>query len=63
VQVGSTTLVYICGQQPRYLLIDTNDKLSAIIAKLSLPIFHSKVWQLLEIKQGYPLLKDLISVK
>jgi len=61
VQVGSTTLVYICGQQPRYLLIDESDNLTEIIAKLSLPIFQQKLWQLLEISQGFPLLTDLSS--
>lgn len=57
-QIGSTTLVYISGQQARYLLIDENDKLITIIAQFSLPIYQQNLWQLLEIEQGFPLLSD-----
>jgi len=56
VQIGSTTIVYISGQQARYLLIDETEKLTAMIAQLSLPIYQQGVWQLLEINQGFPLL-------
>lgn len=56
IQVGSTTLVYISGQQSRYLLIDETDKLTALMTKISLPIYQQAVWQLLEINQGFPLL-------
>jgi len=56
VQVGSTTLVYISGQQERYLLIDDTDKLTQIVAQLSLPVYQQDVWRLLEIDQGFPSL-------
>jgi len=43
IQIGSTTLVYISGQQARYLLIDDSDKLTTTITQLSLPIFQQNV--------------------
>ena len=56
IQVGSTTLVYISGQQARYILIDDDNKLSATLTEFSLPIYTQAVWDLLEIHQGFPLL-------
>ena len=56
VQVGSTSLVYLCGDQPRYILIDEHINITALRDKLALPIYSQPVWDLLEITQGFPIL-------
>ena len=53
VQCDSTTLVYIAGQQARYLLIDSSEVLSNKLLEMALPIYTSKVWDLLEINEGF----------
>ncbi len=54
IQIENTTLVYIAGSVERYILIDDSNKLEGIINKLSLPIYTTKIWQLLEICNGFP---------
>ena len=61
VQSGSTTLVYISGSTTRYLLIDEEARLTKIISGFSLPVYQHSIWNLLEIKQGFPLLSSLNS--
>ena len=56
VQQDTTTLVYIAGDSPRYLIIDEQDNIDSLLTKLALPIYSHKVWQLLEITQGFPVL-------
>jgi len=56
VQVGSTSLVYLCGEQPRYIIIDDKTTITAITEKLALPTYSQSVWDLLEITQGFPIL-------
>ncbi|MFQ3265082.1 MAG: folate-binding protein YgfZ [Colwellia sp.] len=56
VQVGSTTLVYLCGEQPRYIVIDEQVVISSLVEKLALPTYSQSVWNLLEITQGFPIL-------
>jgi len=56
VQVGSTTLVYIAGKIDRYLIIDNQPALTTLCASLSLPVFGSQLWNLLEITEGIPSL-------
>ena len=56
VQVGSTSLVYLCGEQPRYIIIDEEIAISVLIEKLALPTYSHSVWDLLEISQGFPIL-------
>ncbi|WP_019028497.1 tRNA-modifying protein YgfZ [Colwellia piezophila] len=56
VQVGSTSLVYLCGDQPRYIIIDEEIAISVLIEKLALPTYSHSVWDLLEISQGFPIL-------
>ncbi len=58
VQVGSTTLVYISGQYSRFILIDESAVISTIVDKFKLPIFQNKLWKLLEIDQGFPVLSS-----
>ncbi|KGJ95586.1 tRNA-modifying protein YgfZ [Colwellia psychrerythraea] len=56
VQVGSTSLVYLCGDQPRYIIIDEHNNITALRDKLALPTYSQSVWDLLEITQGFPIL-------
>ena len=56
VQVGSTSLVYLCSEQPRYIIIDEQAAIASIIEKLTLPTYSQSVWNLLEITQGFPIL-------
>lgn len=61
VQSNTTTLVYVAGRQARYLLIDEDQILDNIVSKLNLPIYHSTVWNLLEIHEGFPQLSNASS--
>ena len=56
VQAGSTSLVYINGEQPRYLIIDEHEKTIEFKNLLALPTYTQGVWDLLEITQGFPVL-------
>jgi len=56
VQIGSTSLVYLAGEQPRYIIIDEQSAISAISKKLALPVYKQAIWDLLEITQGFPVL-------
>lgn len=56
VQIGSTSLVYLCGEQPRYIIIDDHAAISSLINKLALPVYSQDIWNLLEISQGFPIL-------
>ncbi len=58
VQVGSTTVVYIAGNTPRYLLVDSAEQITAHLQQINLPVFSQNVWQLLEIKEGFPNLSE-----
>ena len=56
VQIGSTSVVYLCGDQPRYIIIDEPVTITALREKLALPTYSQSVWDLLEITQGFPIL-------
>lgn len=56
VQLGSTSLIYLCGEQPRYIIIDTKSVITAFVDTLALPTYSQAVWDLLEITQGFPIL-------
>ncbi|MCP4989978.1 MAG: tRNA-modifying protein YgfZ [Colwellia sp.] len=56
VHVGTTSLVYLAGEQPRYIIIDDQSSINAITNKLNLPVYTHAVWDLLEISQGFPVL-------
>jgi folate-binding protein YgfZ len=58
VRSNTTTLVYIAGKQARYLLIDESSVLENIIATINQPIYHSSLWNLLEINEGFPQLSS-----
>lgn len=53
VQSESTTLVYIAGEQKRYILIDTSEKIESSLSNMNLPIYSNDVWNLLEISEGF----------
>jgi folate-binding protein YgfZ len=56
VQVGSTSLIYLAGEQARYIIIDDEQTISTLTKKLALPVYKQAVWNLLEIAQGFPIL-------
>lgn len=58
VQSGSTTLVYIAGNQSRYLIIDSVATLESTLSDMNLPIYNNAVWDLLEISEGFVQLSD-----
>lgn len=53
VHVGNTTIVYIAGKQTRYVLIDEANNLDEKLEQLSLTCYDNKVWNLLEISEGF----------
>lgn len=53
---GSTTLIYIDGKTPRYLVIDETDEISALASKLNIQTYSHAVWNLIEITEGFPTL-------
>jgi len=55
---GTTTLVYLAGKQPRYLLIDESQTLETLMIQFDLPAYSSVVWDLLEITEGFPQLSN-----
>lgn len=58
IQLEQTTLVYLPGNIDRYLLIDSADALHALAKSLDLPIYDHSLWDLLEIKLGFPLMTN-----
>ena len=57
-QSGSTTLVFIDGNTPRYILIDELAELQQVIDTSNLPVYSQAVWDLLETSAGFPVLND-----
>lgn len=58
IQQETTTLVYLAGAMDRYLIIDNDEGLDQVSAKLNCPVFNDNVWQLLEISEGFPILAE-----
>lgn len=56
IQSGSTTVVYIAGKEARYLLIDECESVTPLIKKIAFPIFNQQLWNLAEIREGFPTL-------
>lgn len=56
IQQETTTLVYLAGAVDRYLIIDNDNNLSSISNNFDFPIYDNRVWQLLEISEGFPVL-------
>lgn len=61
VQAGSTSVVYLAGEQPRYIIIDEQDKINAITRALALPIYAQAIWNALEISEGFPIISEKTS--
>lgn len=57
-QVNNTTLVFIDGAIPRYLIIDTPEQINAYLASLNIAVYPQSVWNLLEITEGFPALQN-----
>jgi folate-binding protein YgfZ len=58
IQQGSASLIYIAGQQDRYMLIEESEKATQLIASFSLTVYKHNVWDLLEITEGFPTLAE-----
>ncbi len=58
VQFGSTTLIYISGQLPRFMIIDEAIAITKRLKNFSLPVYQQKLWHLLEIDQGFPMISS-----
>lgn len=58
IQQETTTLVYLAGAVKRYLIIDNDNNLSSISNNFDFPIYDNRVWQLLEISEGFPVLSE-----
>jgi len=58
IQVKNTTVIYLAGSIERYLLVDEPEYIESIIASFDLNIFSSQVWNLTEISEGIPLLRE-----
>lgn len=56
IQVDSTTLVYLAGETPRYMIIDSVSQTTSLVEKLNLAVYSQSVWNLLEIAEGFPIL-------
>jgi len=59
IQFNTTTIVYLPGNDDRYLIIDELTNLEAILSQFSLPLYNPEIWTLLEIKEGFPCLSIL----
>lgn len=55
-EVDNTTIVYIAGNIKHYILIDSADVIESLLAEFAQPVFDQSVWQLIEIKEGFPIL-------
>ena len=55
-QIGSTSLIYLGGEQPRYIIITEQNAIAALVDSFALPVYSQNVWNLLEIAQGFPML-------
>ncbi|TYK65084.1 tRNA-modifying protein YgfZ [Colwellia echini] len=55
-QIGTTNIVYLGGEQSRYIIIDEQAVISSLKEELALPIYSQAVWNLFEINQGFPIL-------
>ena len=56
IQVGTSTLVYLAGEVPRYIIIDESEIITSLITNFTLPTYPQAVWNLLEILHGFPIL-------
>lgn len=56
--VDSTTLVYISGTTPRYLIIDETSIVEALANTLNITTYPHAVWNLIEITEGFPTLNE-----
>lgn len=54
----STNILYIGGDTSRYILIDTPENIDALLKQFKLPVYNNAIWNLLEIKEGFPLLSE-----
>jgi len=55
---NSTTLVYIAGTTPRYLIIDEPSTVNTLAKQLNITTYAHAVWDLLEITEGFPVLNE-----
>jgi len=56
--VNTATLVYLAGTNSRYLIIDEANKIDSYKTSLEQPEINNRVWTLLDIVEGFPLLSE-----
>lgn len=56
--VDSTTLVYIAGTTPRYVIINETNIIEAFTNTLDITTYSHAVWNLIEITEGFPTLNE-----
>lgn len=60
INVDSTTIIYIAGSIPRFILVDESATIEKLLSATELPVFSHDVWRLLEINQGFPILGEAL---
>ncbi len=51
-------IIYIEGQQPRYIIACPSTEKTALVESLKLPVYTNEIWWLLEILEGIPVLNE-----
>lgn len=55
---GNSQIVYLAGQTEHYLFIAPTKEAEKLIMSSGLPVYSAKIWQLLEIVEGFPTMKE-----
>ncbi|SEK73024.1 hypothetical protein SAMN05216262_102215 [Colwellia chukchiensis] len=54
---NGATIIYLAGKIARYLIIDNSEKLTELVNTTAIPTFTQPVWDMMEIADGFPMLK------
>mgnify|MGYP003388524091 CR=1 FL=1 len=58
VSKGDAQIIYLAGQMEHYLFVAPKINANKLIESSNLPVFSNKVWQLLEIAEGFPAMSE-----
>lgn len=59
VSKGDAQIIYLAGQMEHYLFIAPTINANKLIESSGLPVYTNKVWQLLEIAEGFPAMSEV----
>lgn len=59
VSKGDAQIIYLAGQTEHYLFVAPKINADKLIETSKLPVFSNKVWQLLEIAEGFPAMSTI----